>query len=519
MPLIKLPPRSDKSTDLSIAKKAKKSSKPTTTVKGGGGIATKIANIKAMVSKYLGKYEEETLIIRNEEELHNYITQAIEFGRIAIDTETTGLDPISDQCVGVCLYSKGQKPCYVPLNHISYITMEKCSNQLSAEVVANELKRLSDTKIVMFNATFDIRVIKNQLGVRLHCWWDCSLASRLLNENEKYGEGGLKALHRKYVLNGTEDAFKFDDLFKGVKFNLVPINVGGIYAAHDAIITDQLYEFQAQHIYYEDDKPLGYRNGMNGVSYTFFNIEMPCVDAVVDMEDTGVVIDIEYAKELSVKYNKILKEKENHFYELLVPYEEQIDKFRMNGAKLDNPINIGSNEQLGVLLYDIIKLEPQIDKRTKKPITSTGEEILSKYDNDICKAILEWRGVSKLVTTYIDKLPNCLNPKDNRLHGRFNQYGADTGRFSSSDPNLQNLPSHNKDIRPMFIASNKEFYVDSCGDYFDVIKWDEVNTKGGWKYADRVEVGDVLIVSDDGVDTDVVVKSVECVGDYIRYRY
>ena len=185
MPLFDLPPRSDKTSDKAIAKKAKSSKKAPSTVRGGGGIATQIANIKAKVNKELGKFEEETLIIRDELELSTYISKAIAYGEIAIDTETMGLDPLLDLCVGVCLYVPNEKTVYIPINHISYITMERIDNQLSEEVVAKYLKLLDDnlTRIIMFNAVFDIRVIKNQLGVRLHCYWDCKIASKLLNEN------------------------------------------------------------------------------------------------------------------------------------------------------------------------------------------------------------------------------------------------------------------------------------------------------------------------------------------------
>lgn len=461
MPLIKLPTRPDKSDDIAIAKKAKKSVKSTPSVKGGGGIATRIANIKATVLAKLGKYAEETLLIQDAQELHDYISTAIEVGYISIDTETTGLDPLTDECVGISLHTKRQKPCYIPINHVSYITGEKCNGQLPKEIIAEELQRLTDTKIIMFNAAFDIRVIKNQIGVRLHCYWDCSLASRLLNENEAKGEGGLKKLHKKYVLNNQEDAFKFDDLFKGITFNLIPISVGYLYATHDAILTTELYEFQQQYLYYEPDCTFDDRNGMNGVAYTFFHIEMPCVDAVVDMEDTGVALDVGYARELSVKYHRMESEALQKFYDILSEYSDKIDGYvsTHNGCKLDNPINISSPSQLAILFYDILEVGV-IDKKTPR---GTGEAILGKIGTPLAQAILDYRGIEKLISTYIDKLPDCLNPTDNRLHCKFNQYGTDTGRFSSSDPNLQNIPSHNKDIRPMFTATLG--YVMMSADY------------------------------------------------------
>ena len=430
MPLFDLPPRSDKISDRAIAKKAKSSKKAPSTVRGGGGIATQIANIKAKVNKELGKFEEETLIIRDELELSTYISKAIAYGEIAIDTETTGLDPLLDLCVGVCLYVPNEKTVYIPINHISYITMERIDNQLSEEVVAKYLKLLDDnlTRIIMFNAVFDIRVIKNQLGVRLHCYWDCKIASKLLNENEIFDDGsrraGLKPLHRKYVLNGLGEAFSFDDLFdpKKIKFNLVPIREGGLYAAHDPKITWELYDFQRAYIYYEPDCMPSDRDGMNGVSWVFFNIEMPIVDVVVDMEDTGVALDLPYAKELRVKYLQLKEEAQDKVYEVLEEYEDSIEKYRSNNpdCKLDRPINLGSPQQLAVLLYDILGY-PSVDK--KKP-RGTGKKMLKKWKTPLANALLEYKAIDKLLT-FIIKIPDeHLNPNDKRVHGKFNQYGA-----------------------------------------------------------------------------------------------
>lgn len=464
MPIRSLVPRSDKETDLALAQKAKKSTKKSVaTVKRGGGLSAQIANIKSTVLKNLGQYEDETELIQSEMALYAYITKAIEFGRIAIDTETTGLDPMLDECVGISLYVKGEKTVYIPLNHVNYITGEKYPNQLPKEAVAKELERLvkACTKIVMFNAPFDIRVIKHKIGVRLHCWWDCSVASKLLNENEAYSELGLKPQHRKYVLKGVGDAFKYDDLFKDVVFSYVPIRVAGIYAGHDSKITDELYEFQAEYIYYDPECPYEARDGLNGVSNVFFNIEMPLVDVIVDMEDTGVALDIEYSRELSVKYHTLKEQAVQRFNDLVSECDNAVKKYVSEhpNCKLDTPINISSPAQLSVLFYDILGYQSPDPKKPR----GTGKAILKAWNTDISNAVLEYKGVDKLLGTFIDKLPNDLNPNDGRVHCGFNALGAKTGRFSSSHPNLQQIPSHNKDIRPMFVAT--EGYVLMSSDY------------------------------------------------------
>ena len=469
MPLFNVPNRaSNKSQDKSIAQRTKK--KPTTTIRSGG-LLGKINAIKDMVERNLGEYKEEYEVIRTTDHLQGYLMTCYSDGVVAIDTETTGLDPLVDTCVGISLYSPSNKPAYIPINHISYVTGVRVEEQLTAEQVAFELKGLEQAqnnkqmKIIMFNAKFDIRVIR-RLGVYLTCNWDCYLAAKLMNENEP--TTALKPLHKKYVLENKKDAFTFDELFKGITFDKIPINVGYLYAAHDAIITYELYEYQKQYLYYDSSETKEARNAMNGVAWVFENIEMPCVNVVADMEDIGILFDMEYRQELSTKYNAILEEKKAEFYNFCDMFADKIEQYKLKhrDCKLDNPINISSPVQIACLLYDVLQVEP-VD--VKKP-RGTGEDVLVKISAEntseiasVCKAILEYREVEKLVSTYIDKLPACVNKNDGRIHCSFNQYGAVTGRFSSSNPNLQNIPSHNKDIRKMFKASDD--YVLMSSDY------------------------------------------------------
>lgn len=177
---------------------------------------------------------------------------------------------------------------------------------------------------------------------------------------------------------------------------------------------------------------------------------MPLINVVADMEDNGIKIDLDYLHQLSEKYNKLLLEKEADFYKLCDKYSKQIEDYRNRNPnnKLGSMINIASSTQIAILLYDILGEKPV----PKQPIRGTGEEVLKAIDNEFCKVILDYREVAKLISTYIDKMENVINPNDGKIHCVFNQYGAKTGRFSSQDPNLQNIPSHNKDIRKMFVA-------------------------------------------------------------------
>jgi DNA polymerase I len=460
--LFKVPERANKAADSTIAKKANTKSVSTPTiVRGGGGLVERINSARALVERNLGQYRDEYIVIREEQVLHEYITACIENNLIGIDTETTGLDPLLNEIVGVCIYTPNQKGAYIPLNHKSYITLEKVDNQLPTYVVCRELDRLREAKtfIVMFNACFDIRFLRNKVGVKLHCDWDCYLAARLLNENEGAGNNGLKALHKKYCTEPGDNGVKFEDLFDGISFDLVPISLGYLYAARDPVITIELYEFQKPFL--TPDNQVCIDRGLKDVAWVFHNIEMPCVDVVVDMEDTGVAFDFSVADTLRPIYYKKLEEQREKVYKAISMYDDEIALYRTKyqSNKLSDPINLDSPVQVAILLYDIMAHDT-IDRKNPR---GTGEKILLQVDNEFAHSLLEYRGISKLIDTYIDKLPNCVNKDDGRIHCKFNQYGADTGRMSSSDPNLQNIPSHNKDIRKMFKATDG--YVMMSSDY------------------------------------------------------
>lgn len=451
MALFKVPERAGRSADSSIAKRANSTKKSSTTAKGGGGgLVERINTARAITEKNLGKYRDEYMVIQDIMTLVDYFDKIIENGIMSTDTETTGLDPMLDSIVGISIYTPGKKPAYIPINHKSYVTGIKIENQLPANLIKEQLDRMNEhnTKIIMFNAPFDIRVIRNQVGSYLTCYWDCYLGTRLLNENED--SNALKLVHQKYCGDGEGNAAKFADLFKGISFDLVPINIAYLYAAHDAKITFELYEFQEP--YLNPESALCIERGLEDVAWVFFNIEMPIVAVVADMEDTGVAFDMSLADELHTKYQAELEKKLQEVYKSIDMYSAEIDNYKIKnpGHKLSDPINLDSPTQIAILLYDIMNVGV-IDEKSPR---GTGEKILTQIDNSFTKLLLEYRGLGKLISTYIDKLPTCVNPKDGRIHCKFNQYGADTGRFSSNDPNLQNIPSHNKDIRKMFKATD-----------------------------------------------------------------
>lgn len=522
MPLFEVPTRAGRESDTAIAKKSKSKAKAPT-AKSSGGLLARIEQIRINVEQKLGQYKESSQIINTEEGLIAFIDKCIANRYCSVDTETTGLNPMQDHLVGICMYTRGEKTTYIPVNHISPITLERVPNQLPIDFVIKEFTRLFSTPIDvdMFNATFDIRVLRH-FGIKnAYCTWDGSIGSRMMNENLPEGQRGLKSLHNRYCLDGKGDAFSFDNLFKGITFDKIPIEVGYLYASHDGIVTTELCDYQRKYMTYDPTATAEDRNGMNGVAWVFKNLEMPLVSIVADIEDLGVAFDFDYNAELSEKYNKLLDEKMREVYAEIEPYNDGLAQFRAlhSDVKLDDPINIASPKQLEILLFDVIRLDAGIDKKTKQPLRGTGKEILAELDHPICKKILEYRALSKLVETYIDKLPKCADPNDHRIHGKFNQYGADTGRFSSSDPNLQNIPSHNKDIRKMFKATDDEVYVSECNNSFAVGRWCEVNTTDGWKHADAVKEGDSLIVDDNGTECVLIVNKIDMLIDKNQIVY
>lgn len=436
--LKKLPPRSTRTSDAAAVSRASKAVVASPTVKGGKSVYDRISTIVAVVNTKLGKYKDKYELLRTVEEVRAYVDDIIRYGMGAIDTETSSLEPITTTIAGVCLYVPGRKACYIPLNHISYITGVLSSNQVSMPDMAAELQRACDAgvKWVFHNAKFDIRVVRNQMGVDLMPYYDTQLAASCLNENESHR---LKDLHLKYCSSQDDESLTYDKLFEGIPFTHIPISTAYLYAAGDAVKTWELMEFQNQYLTEER---------LPGPYFVFWNIEMPVIRVVADMEDRGICLDVDFANQLSEKYHKQMEDRQRAVEEVMAMYEEEIKDFQIRNPKtcIEYPVNVGSAKQLAVLLYDIMNLKsPDKDKPR-----GTGEDILERLDTPISKPILDYRETQKLLSTYVDKMPQILNPKTGRIHCSFHQYGAATGRFSSSDPNMQNIPSHNKEIRKMF---------------------------------------------------------------------
>ena len=442
-----------KSNDKDIIKKSKTTINRTSVKSGGSNLPTQIQSITAIANQKLSNHVNDYILIREPDQLYEYMKEMKKVGEGALDTETTGLNPLLVDIVGACIYTPGQKAAYIPINHKSYITGKRTKDQLDEKTVSTIMKDFhKDIKWIFHNAKYDIRVCRKTLGIDIAPYWDTMLGACCIDENESHR---LKDLHLKYCDSKDTESLTFDSLFKGVSFDYIPIMTAYLYAAGDAIKTYELYEYQ---------KTLLNRRVLSGSYNVFSNIEMPLISVVADMEDRGVCLDFDVCKNLHEKYHKIREERKKQASDALKMYEEEIDNYKMKNPnnKLSDPISLSSPTQLAVLFYDILKLESP-DKKSPR---GTGEDILKHFaqgkEKNLCEAILGMRNVEKLLGTYIDKMPE-IALKDGRVHASYNQYGAKTGRFSSQDPNLQNIPSHNKEIRHMFKA--QDGYVLIGGDY------------------------------------------------------
>ena len=425
-------------------------------------IDEKLAIITEKVNQILGIYKDNTIVIKTKQDLIKYIDKAIENGELAVDTETNNsLDPITCKLMGPCFYTPGMKNAYVPINHIDKDTKERLDWQLTESDVNEQLERLNDVKLIFHNGKFDYQVIKCTCGNELKIFWDTLIGAKMLDENER--SAGLK---QQYIdkIDPSIEKYSIDGLFEDIEYAIVNPDVFALYAATDAYMTYQLYEWQKEQLEKSENERL----------YSLFkDIEMPLVPVLAEMEMTGMEIDTDYGKLLSAKYHKKLEDVDEEINKELINLKPQIDTWRLtadanykppkksgegNGKskneQLTDPINLGSPTQLAIFFYDILKA-PQVN--VKKP-RGTGEEELEainqKLNLNICKLLIKRRELVKLLSTYIDAIPELAKRwPDGRVRTHFNQYGANTGRLSSSDPiNFQNIPSHNREIRLLFKA-------------------------------------------------------------------
>ena len=426
-------------------------------------------------NKVLEPFKDRFKIIKTKEELKTLESIIKDKGIFALDTETTGLSMIDDEVVSIQIYTGSGYSYYLPIGHKSYYSGKLVKGQLNREDVKELLENIKHCKMITHNYSFDSNFIYADFGVRIPCYFDNYIASRLLNENEKNNiisrkgnktvrsSHSLKDLYLKYILKGDGEVLKYSTLFGSsdggarLNYSQVPIELGYMYACFDSIMTWELYA------YFKDFLTVGSENtikyDLEGVAKTFREIEIPLALAVAEMEYNGISIDLELNNKISIPYNKEIELLEKKLNDSLKAHTKEVMEYQTL-SKLDKPINHNSTDQNAIIIYDILG-EPlkNVKGELKKP---TGKDYLPEIDLEYAKLLMEYRKIVKLTRDFVDSLPSKRN-KDGKLHTSFNQVGTDTLRFTSSNPNLQQIPSHDKYIRKMFIPKKGNVFV--SGDY------------------------------------------------------
>ena len=365
--------------------------------------------------------------------LQAWIDRIYEFGYVAVDTETTGLDDMVAQLVGVSLCVEPGKACYIPLIHKArgsddlFGSDDVAEGQIPTEEALRLLTpMLEDPSILKIgqNMKYDSKIFA-QLGINVAPIDDTMLLSYAMHAG-LHGHG-MDTLSERY-LSHTPIPIKplLGTGKSAITFDKVPLADAVKYAAEDADITLRLWQLF---------KPQLHRVGVTKVYET---LERPLVPVLAAMERSGVKVDRDTLSRMS-----------NAFAQKMAGLEDEI--YELAGRKF----NVGSPKQLGEILFDEMGLEG--GKKGKTGAYATGADVLEDLatEHDLPARVLDWRQLSKLKSTYTDALQDHINPDTGRVHTSYSIAGASTGRLASTDPNLQNIPIRSEEgrrIREAFVA-------------------------------------------------------------------
>ncbi|MEC8019839.1 MAG: DNA polymerase I, partial [Pseudomonadota bacterium] len=343
---------------------------------------------------------------------------------------------IQANLIGFSLATDINEACYIPIKH------DNADEQIHIDDAIDFLKSINEDPSILkifHNKKYDALVL-DKYNIKVNSYDDTMLISYSL------GSGGtrhsLDFLAKKYM---SHSAISFKEIAGSGKnqksFNEININEASIYAAEDADITFRLWKILRPRLMSEK------------ISSVYETIERPLAKVIMYMEKNGVCVDEKILKELSIKFENDIKRIEKECFEIV-----------------GNEFNLGSPKQIGEILFDKLKIKG--GKKTPSGAWSTDAEtlnFLASSGNILPKLLLEWRGLSKLKSTYTDALPNFINKNTKRIHTSYSMSSTSTGRLSSSDPNLQNIPIKNdegKMIRSAFIAD--EGYSLISADYSQI---------------------------------------------------
>ncbi len=369
----------------------------------------------------LDTVKKEYVLLDSIEKAYELKKQIYKFKAVCFDTETTGLDPYLSELLGISLAYEKDKAYYYSHNTHSN---KEIFDIIKGIVEDNEILKIGQ------NLKYDIRVLKEY---DIQCkgdLFDTMVAHYLLQPEQRHN---LNMLSEHYL---NYSPVKIESLIgpKGKKqktLDGIPLEKLVDYACEDADITMQLYGILKEKL------------KENHLEKLANEVEMPLVYVLADMEHAGVKLDTQTLKDYALFLNKEMKDIEQKIYEL---------------AGIE--FNISSPRQLGEVLFDRLKISPDA-KRTKTKQYSTSEDVLTSLveKHEIVPAVLEFRSVKKLLSTYVEALPKLINPKTERVHTSFNQTLVATGRLSSNNPNIQNIPireERGREIRKSFVAGAPE---------------------------------------------------------------
>lgn len=365
--------------------------------------------------------------------LEEWLKDAYETGLLAFDTETTGLTPARAELVGISLATRPGRACYIPLGHG---TGGDLFDNPSADTPAQP--KVSDIVTVLkdifldsgiskigHNTKFDVQMLQ-LVGLNFTALQDTMLMSYVLDgSSHGHGLDELAQLHCNHKMISYDEVTGTGK--SRISFAAVPLDKACKYAAEDADYTLRLFHH------------LHPRLSAEKMSVVYEDIERPLIQVIADMEQQGICVDPTVLRRLS-----------QNFGEKIVELEKDIQ------AAAGHPFNVGSPKQLGIVLFDEMGL--QGGSKTKTGDWSTSADILeqlAEQGNDFVQKILDWRHLSKLRSTYTESLQEAINPKTGRVHTSFAMSLTNTGRLSSSDPNLQNIPVRTEEgrmIRTAFVA-------------------------------------------------------------------
>ena len=382
------------------------------------------------------KYE----LIKTADQLQNWINRIYEIGYVAVDTETTSLDDMLAELVGISLAIEMGSACYIPVGHKEgqnddlFENFQLVDGQLDLKFVLDSLKPIfEDDSILKIgqNIKYDAKVL-SRYGVMVTVFDDTMLLSYALHGG--LHNHGMDSLSERYLDHSPISIKTLIGSGKSaITFDKVKIEDAVAYAGEDADITLRLWKIFKQKLH------------LSKVTKVYETLERPLVSVLAQVERNGIKVDRETLSRMS-----------NAFAQKMAGLEAEIHELA------GESFNVGSPKQLGEIMFD--KLGYEGGKRGKNGAYATGADILEDLatTHDFPKRVLDWRQLSKLKSTYTDALQDHINPNTGRVHTSYSIAGAVTGRLSSTEPNLQNIPIRTEDgrrIREAFVAENGNVLV------------------------------------------------------------